>query len=402
MSAIQFLRKKAGVFVAGLIGFSMFLFVVSDFLGKGRGEKLKQKKYYEVGQIAGEYVGYQDFEEKVQSLTEIYKLSGNSKMDEATTENIREQVLQQMIREKIQENHYKDLGIAVSNDELDELVLGDDPHPIVKQLFTDRTTGQFNKSARVNFLKQIDTVENAKKYWLFLEDKIVSDRNNTKYSSLVSKGLYATSKQAEFDLNLNKSSVDFSYIMKNYASVSDSSVTVSKADEEAYYSTHKNNFKRSALRDIEYVTFDVNPSDEDIKDSEQWILNAKAEFATVTDPVQFINVTSDNHYSGYYVPLNEVPENLRDFVKKEDKSEVFGPYQENGSFKVAKLLNAADRPDSVHVRYILLAPDQNQSLEKTRAIADSLIRLIKSGSSFETLAKANSVDHGSSQVGGDL
>jgi peptidyl-prolyl cis-trans isomerase D len=190
--------------------------------------------------------------------------------------------------------------------------------------------------------------------------------------------------------------------MKNYASISDSSVTVSKAEEEAYYSTHKNNFKRSALRDIEYVTFDVTPSDEDIKDSEQWILNAKAEFATVTDPVQFINITSDTHYTGYYVPLNEVPENIRDFVKKEDTSEVFGPYQENGSFKIAKLLNAADRPDSVHVRHILLAPGQNQSLEQTRAKADSLISLIKSGSSFETLAKANSVDQGSSQVGGDL
>jgi len=402
MSAIQFLREKAGVFVAGLIGFSLFLFVVSDFFGKGRGERLKQKKYYEVGQIAGEYIGYQDFEDRVQRLTEIYKLSGNNKMDETTTENIREQVWQQMIREKIQENHYKDLGIAVSNDELDELVLGDDPHPIVKQLFTDRTTGQFNKSARVNFLKQIETDENAKKYWLFFEDEIVNDKNNAKYNSLVSKGLYATSKQAEFDLNLNKSSVDFSYIMKNYASISDSSVTVSKAEEEAYYSTHKNNFKRSALRDIEYVTFDVTPSDEDIKDSEQWILNAKAEFATVTDPVQFINITSDTHYTGYYVPLNEVPENIRDFVKKEDTSEVFGPYQENGSFKIAKLLNAADRPDSVHVRHILLAPGQNQSLEQTRAKADSLIRLIKSGSSFETLAKANSVDQGSSQVGGDL
>jgi peptidyl-prolyl cis-trans isomerase D len=402
MSAIQFLREKAGVFVAGLIGFSLFLFVVSDFFGRGRGERLKQKKYYEIGQIGGEYIGYQDYEEKVQNLTEIYKLSGNSKMDETTTENIREQVWQQMIREKIQENHYKDLGIAVSNDELDELVLGDDPHPIVKQLFTDRSTGQFNKSARVNFLKQTEIDENAKKYWLFFEDEIVNDRNNTKYSSLVSKGLYATSKQAEFDFNLNKSSVDFSYIMKNYASVPDSSVTVSKADEEAYYSTHKSNFKRSPLRDIEYVSFDVIPSDEDIKDSEQWILNSKSEFATVADPVQFINLTAETHYTGFYIPLNEVSENLRDFVKKEDKSEVFGPYQEDGSFKIAKLLNVAERPDSVHVRHILLSPGQNQSLEQTQAIADSLIRLIKSGSSFETLAKANSVDQGSSQVGGDI
>jgi peptidyl-prolyl cis-trans isomerase D len=402
MSAIQFLREKAGVFVAGLIGFSLFLFVVSDFFGKGRGERIKQKKAYEIGQIAGEYIGYQDFEQKVQNLTEIYKLSGNNSVDEATSENIREQVWQQIIREKIQENKYKDLGISVSNDELDELVLGDDPHPIVRQLFTDRSTGLFNKSARVNFLKQTETDENAKKYWLFFEDEIVNDRNNTKYSSLVSKGLYATSKQAEFDLNLNKNSVDFSYIMKNYASVSDSSVTVSKADEEAYYSTHKNNFKRSALRDIEYVTFDVTPSDEDTKDSEQWILNAKAEFATLTDPIQYINLSADTHYTGYFVPLNEVPENLRDFVKKEDKTTVFGPYQDNGSFKIARLLNAADRPDSVHVRHILLGPGQNRSLEKTQALADSLMKLIKAGSSFETLAKTYSDDQGSAKVGGDL
>jgi peptidyl-prolyl cis-trans isomerase D len=402
MSAIQFLREKAGIFVAGLIGFSLFLFVVSDFFGRGRGERLKQKKYYEIGQIAGEYVGYQEFEERVQNLQEIYKLSGNNSVDESTSENIREQVWQQMVREKIQEKQYKDLGIAVSSDELDELVLGDDPHPIVRQLFTDRNTGVFNKSARVNFLKQIETDETAKKYWLFFENQILDDRNNTKYNSLVSKGLYVTSKQAEFDLNLNKSSVDFSYIMKNYASVSDSSVAVSKADEEAYFSTHKNNFKRSPLRDIEYVTFDVTPSDEDIKDSEQWILNTKTEFETITDPVQFINLTADTHYTGYYVPLNEVPENLRDFVKKEDKSTVFGPYQENGSFKIAKLLNVSDRPDSVHVRHILLAPGQNRSLEKTRALADSLVSLIKAGSSFEALAKTNSDDQGSAQVGGDL
>jgi peptidyl-prolyl cis-trans isomerase D len=402
MSAIQFLREKAGVFVAGLIGFSLFLFVVSDFFGRGRGERLKQKKYYEIGQIAGEYVGYQDYEQRVQNLVEIYKLSGNSKIDEATSANLREQVWQQIVREKILENQYKNLGIAVSTDELDELVLGDDPHPIVKQLFTDRSTGTFNKSARVNFLKQIETDENAKKYWLFFENEIVNDRNNAKFSTLVSKGLYATSKQAEFDLNLNKNSVDFSYIMKNYASVSDSLVAVSKSDEESYYSAHKRNFKRSALRDIEYVTFDVVPSEEDIKDSEQWILNTKAEFATASDQIQFINLSSDTHYTGFYVPLNEVPENLRNFVKTENKSDIFGPYQDNGSFKIAKLINAADRPDSVHVRHILLGTGQTRSLEKAQVLADSLIRLINTGSSFESLAKTYSDDQGSAQLGGDL
>ncbi|MCJ7448299.1 MAG: SurA N-terminal domain-containing protein [Bacteroidales bacterium] len=402
MSAIQFLREKAGVFVAGAIGLSLFLFVVSDFFGNGRTQRIQQRKYYELGQIAGQYISYQDYEERVQSLLEIYKLSGTSNIDEATNESIREQVWQQMVREKIQDNQFKKLGIDVSTEEVDELVLGNNPHPIVMQLFTDQTTGTFNKSFLVNFLKQIDLDENSKKYWLFFEDEIVKDRMNTKYNSLVSKGLYATSKQAEYDKALTNATVDFSFIVKNYASISDSSVTISQNDLESYYSIHKDKYKRNALRDIEYVTFDVVPSEDDIRQAEEWINKTKEEFAAAKDPVQFINLTADSRYIGFFLPLSDVPENLREFVKKEDLTTVFGPFQEDGIFKVARLLDVTDRPDSVHVRHILLSPNQTRTLEQTKAMADSLIKLIKSGSPFEALAIANSEDQGSAQIGGDL
>ena len=89
MSALQFLREKAGVLVAGVIGVSLLLFVVSDFFGGGRGQRVKAKKYYEIGQIAWQYISYHVYEEKVQNLLEIYKLSGNSNIDEATTETVR-------------------------------------------------------------------------------------------------------------------------------------------------------------------------------------------------------------------------------------------------------------------------------------------------------------------------
>jgi peptidyl-prolyl cis-trans isomerase D len=402
MSAIQFLREKAGVFIAGIIGFSLFLFVVSDFFGKGRGQRLREKKYYEIGEIAGQYISYQDFEQRVQNLYEIYKLLGTSTIDEATSESIREQVWEQMVREKIQDNQYKNLGIGVSTEELDEMVLGDNPHQIVRQLFTDPSTGMFNKSSLVTFLKQTDVDETAKKYWLYFEDEIVNNRMNTKYNNLVSRGLFVTTKQAEFDNKVNAPTVDFSYIAKNYASVPDSAVTVSGSDLEAYYSKHKENFKKNALRDIEYVTFDVAPSEDDIKEAEKWINDTKEEFAAASDPVQFINLTADTHYTGFFIPLKDVPEILQDFVKKEDKTTVFGPYQEDGSFKIARLLDVEERPDSVHVRHILIAPSQTRNMAQTRIFADSLVKLIKSGTSFESLARANSQDQGSAQVGGDL
>ncbi len=307
-----------------------------------------------------------------------------------------------MVREKIQDNQYKKLGIGVSTEEVDELVLGNEPHPIVTQLFTDRSTGVFNKSFLVNFLKQIELDETAKKYWLFFENEIVNDRMNTKYNTLVGKGLFATSRQAEFDRALSGSTVDFSYIVKNYATIPDSSVTISDSEIEEYYSKHKENFKRNPLRDIEYVTFDVVPSEDDIKQAEQWILKTKDEFASATNPVEFINLTADSRHIGFFIPINEVPDTLRDFVKKEDKNSVFGPYMEDGSYKIARLIDAADRPDSVHARHILISAGQTRNLEQAKTTADSLVNLIKTGTKFETLAMTISDDQGSAQIGGDL
>jgi peptidyl-prolyl cis-trans isomerase D len=402
MSALQFLREKAGVLVAGVIGLSLFIFVVSDFFGRGRGQRLKQRKYYEIGQINGELVSYQDYEQRIQNLQEIYKLSGTANIDEATSETIREQMWQQMVREKILDVQYKDLGIGVSTEEVDEMVLGNDPHQIVRQLFTDRQTGQFNKSFLVNFLKSIEVDETAKKYWLFFENEIVADRMNTKYNNLVTRGLYVTSKQAEFENNLALRTADFSYILKNYASVPDTSVTVLASDIQNYYTRNKETYKKTAQRDIEYVTFDILPSNDDVLQAQVWINKTKGEFSTVTDPVQFINSTSDTRHSGIYTPLSGIPDTLKDFVKKENMNDVFGPYLENGSYKLARLLNVADRPDSVHARHILISPKQTLSQEQVKQKADSLVRLIKSGIPFATVAITNSDDQGSAQVGGDL
>lgn len=402
MSTLQFLREKAGVLIAGIIGLSLFIFVVSDFFGNGRGQRIRARKYYEIGRISEQSISYQDFEQRMQNLIEIYKLSGNTNLNEAATESLREQVWQQMVREKILDSQYKKLGDGVSNEELDDLVLGNNPHTIVLQLFTDQKTGSFNKSFLVNFLKQTEVDETAKKYWLFFEDEIVNDRMSTKFNALVAKGLYVTSKQAEFEKNLSRATVDFSYTMKNYSSVPDSMVKLTSADIETYYKEHKNSFKRNALRDIEYVSFDLTPSEEDIKQAEDWINKTKIEFAAASDPAQFINLTADTKFTANFIPFGEVTPVLADFAKKEDLKDVYGPYNENGTLKIARLIAVADRPDSVHAKHILLSAGAKRTLEEAKHKADSLLNLIKKGTSFEALAMTNSDDQGSAQLGGDL
>ena len=402
MSALQYLREKAGMLVATVIGVSLILFVVSDFFGGGRGQRKRQQEYYEIGKVGNTVLSYPDYEAKFQNIVEIYRLSGQT-LDEFTNEQVREQAWQQMVREIILGNQLEELGIGVSEEELDELVFGNNPHLVVRQLFTDQQTGMFNQSFMINFLKQTEVDETTKMYWLFFENEIINDRINAKYNAFTSKGLYVTSKQAEFEKNLMANTVDFSYIMKNYSSTPDSVVKITQQDITSYYNKNKENYKRTAMRDIEYVVFDITPSEEDIAETEKWINTTKEEFSHSTDPVQFINLTSDLRHIGFFYPIGSVPDTLLDFVKKEDLNAIFGPYVENDAYKLAKLIAVEERPDSVHARHILISPNQARTLESTRNIADSLAQALRRGSeSFEILAMTISDDQGSAQLGGDL
>jgi len=402
MAILQTLREKAGPLVAIVIGVSLLLFVVSDFFGNNTAQRKKADKYYKLADIDGEEVSYQNFEARLQDLVEIYKMSGTSEVNEEMMESLREQVWQQMLSEKLMDKAYRQTGLGVSPDEVEMLVFGDDPHPIVRQLFTDPSSGAFNSSFLVNFLKATETDEATKRYWLFFEDQIINDRLNTKLVNLMSKGLYVTGKQSEFENSLAANTVNFSYMVRNYAAIPDSLVKVSSDEIKSYYDKHKDNYKRGATRDIEYMVFEINPSESDMQETERWAEGEKENFATATDLVQYINLTADTRHTGFYSTAGELPESLRPLAEAGDRSAVMGPWFEESAYKLARIVDIAERPDSVRAAHILLSPNASRSLAQAREEADSLIALVRSGIDFNALAMANSDDQGSAQVGGDL
>jgi peptidyl-prolyl cis-trans isomerase D len=402
MSVLQTLREKAGPLVAGLIGLSLLIFIVSDFFGNNTAQRRRAKKYYELATINKESISYQDFETKVQETVDVYKLSGNSNLTEEQTANIREQIWQQMLMEKIYGKTINKTGLAVTPEEVDELVLGNDPHPIVKNLFKDPKTGVFNKSILVNFLKATETDPNTRKYWLFFENQIIADRLNSKLLNLMAKGVYVTTSQAEFESKISNKSVNFSFTSRNYSSLSDSAVKVSKDEIEKYYDKHKSSFKRSASRDMEYMTFPIAPSETDKNEVKDWADKLRPEFVAATDIPQFINLNSDTRYSDKFVTADELPENLKELALSGDKSYVAGPYIENDAYKMARIVKVEDRPDSVRVRHIIISPNSVGSVAKAKAVADSLMNLIRKGADFGAIATKYSADANSAQVGGDL
>jgi len=399
MATLQRIRDKGGVLVAIIIGLALLAFILGDFMGKKGG---RSKKYYEIAEIAGKSITYQDFEKKINKLTEIYKLTGNGTIDESTSENIREQSWQQLIREIILDDEYKKLGLGVCDDELFDLIQGNNPHIFVRQMFTDPQTGRMNKPALINFLKNMDNDPTQKAYWLFMEDEIVNDRYSTKYTNLVSKGLYSTHNQAVIEFNESNKKVDFSYFVERFNTISDSAVTVNSKDLENYFEEHKNDYKQLPARTIEYVIFNVEPSEADISENEKWINGIKSEFEEAKDVKEFVNLTADTRFEDINHTPDEFPEIIRGFIDTAELGEVYGPYFENETYKLAKIAEINYLPDSVHVRHILISAGQNRSFSNAESTADSLKTLIKNGANFNTIAITFSEDQGSAQLGGDL
>ncbi len=385
--------------VAIFIGVSLLSFIV--ITGSNNSIFSNVSKKLEVARINGKSVSIRYYQAKIDSLTTIYKLSGNREIDEATSKKIRQQVWEELVRENVLAPEYKELGIAVSPEELYDLVNGDNPHPIVRQLFTDPSTGYFDRNAVINFIKQMKGEQ--KEYWLYFEKQIVNERKISKLLTLISKGLYPTDFQAQQTYMEDNKKASFQYISQLFDVVSDSAVTVTRKDLEAYYDKHKENYKQTASRKIEYVTFDVVPSEKDVQAALDWIEKIKPEFEEAENAAEFVNLNSDVPYTDRHYAYGELtPDTLNDIIFHAKPGFVYGPYLENETYKLAKLVSFDMLPDSVHARHILVAFNQKMTKEQAQSKADSIKNLIDKGGNFAMLAMTMSDDKGSARLGGDL
>jgi len=405
MATLQTIRTRAGLLIAIVIGISLAAFVLGDLLQSGT--SIFQKNQMEIGEINGESIQYPDFQRQVEELGEIYKQNTQQKqLDENSWVQVREQTWQNSVQKIVMSDVYKDLGIEVTSDELFDMIQGANLHPIIQQLFRNPNTGQVDRGAVVNFLKQLETTvaPEQKAYWLYLEKQIVDERTQSKYSNMVGKGLYVTSAEAKQSVVAGTSMINFDYITLMHNSVSDSSVTVTEKDLKAYYDAHKKDFKQEKVRDIEYITYEVKPSAADYKDAEKWITDIKTDFTNATDNVQFVNSNSDVSFDGTWYKKESLPANLGTWIFDEGAqlNATFGPYFENDNYTIAKLDSLAMMPDSVQARHILLKPNSQEEVVQLQLLADSLKTVIEKGSNFAALAMQYSTDQGSAISGGDL
>ena len=411
MAVIGKIRKRGGI-ITIVIGIALAAFVLGDFVRK------RPKDNKNLCEISGEKITYVNFEKKVDEQLELVKQQ-TGKENPTTTEvfQIREQVWKNLVRDIILGKEYDELGIDVSAEELTDLVTGKEPHQYILQNFTDPQTGQFNPVAVNNFMKNIDQYEEQKPgtkvQWENLLESIKSDRIYTKYLNLINGGLYIPKVLAKMDYEQKNKKAVFRFFVDKYSNIADNSVTVSQDDFQKYYDAHKHEYEQEASRDIEYMVFDVIPSDADIKkvDEEVKQIRIDIEKQKNEEIPAFVSRNSDGKYDSSYYKKGALPLLLDTIVFKAKKGDIIGPLYNDYTYTIVKVIDFQMRPDSMKASHILIAykgslkDDEKitRTKEEARKTADSLLTVIKKDKKkFDEIAKTMSDDPTAKEKAGDL
>ena len=390
MALLEKIRVRLGVVISVVIALALLSFIIDP--GTLQSVSASMSSKYDVGEINGKSVSYTDFQKEVEQFTAINEmLTGNSVHSEQQQEMIRNAVWQSMIDQYLFYGNAKAAGLNVGKAELLDLTTGDMVSPMISQIFSDGT-GNFSVENLRQFVLNAgnDPTGNMKALWDYLQNSVYTQQLYTKYMSLFTQSNVTNPLMLTRSIEENNNTTDVEFVMVPFGYAQDSTITVSDSEIKKYYKEHKHLYEQPASRDIEYVVYEVEPSEADIEEATSQADELHNEFINTDNVKNFLLRNSDRQYSEYWYrsgELNTVSRDINDFVFGAGNSTGVSPlYRKDNTFYAAKVMDTKMVPDSVYVRHILLQGDDE-------ALADSLMTVLKSGkNSFSNVAALYSAD----------
>ncbi|WP_316833861.1 SurA N-terminal domain-containing protein [Pedobacter nutrimenti] len=400
MGLMTFLRNRAGFILIGFIGFAIVAFLLGDAIKVGKPFWADSQRV--VGSVDGEEIGIEEFGKKVEQSEAQFKQqyggSSNPQMQAMAVENVWNGEVANVLLSK----EYSRLGLNVSSDELFDLLQGKNPSPLIVQYFGNPKTGQVDRAAVLNSLKQQSKNPQLKEQWDLLQVEVEKQALQQKYGNLIKNSVYVTSLEANDEyINRNKLA-KFNYVSLDYASIADASLKLSESDYSDFYNENKARFDNPAeTRSFEYVSFSVNPTKEDSAAVRTQIEKLAGDFKTAKNDSLFAAINSDVKVPYTYVTKGKLDPAVDSAVFALPAGSFYGPKLSGNSYKLVKVIDTRFSPDSVKASHILIDAAKAGGVDKAIKLADSLKALVEKGGNFAALAAQYSID-GSKDKGGEL
>ena len=411
MAVLNKIRQRSVILIL-VIALALFSFVIGDLFKNS--DALTGGTMDVIATVNGEEIKRDEFMFKVENMQ---RRMGTGSTSVQTMNNVYNQELRRIILN----SEYDALGLSVERDEMRQLL--ETSFSFYPEFQNQDSIFDVNRlNAFIANLKDINperaplgTFMISYDEWTNNEQSLASNAMQQTYYNLIKAGLSATLTEAKDEYMSEAENINVQYVQIPFASVPDSLVDVTKSDIRAYMEAHSEQYQVEATRDVSFVEFREEASEEDRTKIQDELIALKADkveyvevskttdtilgFDHTTDYEVFINSNSDIRYQDEFLRGIQLPVTYRDTILSTPVNGYYGPYEDAGYYKLTKVLVKEERPDSVKVRHILIPytgaqgalPTVTDTPDEAKAKADSIFNIIKAKrSKFSDLLELSS------------
>ena len=399
MTALGKIRSK-GILLIIIIGLGLFAFIAEEAFRSCNG--IKGQNSQQIGEVLGEKIYVQDFQKLLEEYQDAMKLTMRTdNLSEDQLNQLKDQVWQQLVSERVMKEDCKKLGLTVTEDELQN-VLNDGTNQLLTQTpFVNQQTGRFDVSILKQFIdayrkaeasnnsQQLDQMRPAYNYWLFVEKNLRTQLLAQKYQSLLANCVLSNKVEAKMAFNEENEEAQIQLASIAYNTIKDADIKVTDEELKAKYEELKPAFRQQQeTRDVKMVDVHVNASATDRAQLQKDMAGYQKQLAAAADPTQVVSKSGSMiQYIGLPVS-GKAFQQYPDIASKIDSMAVgtTGVVEntKDNTYNIVRILSRTELPDSVEFRQIQVG---GKTLEAARASADSIQKALAAGGDFQAIAK---------------
>ena len=399
MAAIGKIRSWGPV-LATVIGLALFAFIAEEMFRSC--EATGNERRQQVGSVLGKKISVQDFQGLVDEYEEVIKMTqGRDNFSEEELNQLKDQVWQQFVNNTIIESEAEQLGLTVTNEELQNVLKAGTNPMLMQTPFVNQQTGRFDVSQLTKFLadykkqqeqggnaQMMEQYERIYKYWKFMEKNLRQQLLAQKYQSLLAQSLFSNPVSAKMAFDGQNEESDVLLATLPYSAIKDGDIQVSDADLKAKYDSEKEMFKQYVeSRDIKYVDFQVVASEADRAELMKNMQQARQQLESGQVAAEVVRkAQSQIAYVGLPVTRGALPNDIAVKIDSMQVGQVSAPFETryDNTLNVVKYISMVSMPDSVEYRQIQVG---GESAEDAAKRADSIYNALQGGADFELIAK---------------
>lgn len=389
MAVLQTIREKT-ILVLVIIGGAMAAFILTDLINsKGPGVSSDNN----IGSISGKEISPAEYQKELDFIKNSSQFQNYSEEQQISI------AWDKLIQDRLISSISKLVGINVTGKEIYELETGSINDENRDDVFSS-FFGIPNQNDVTIIQTFIDDLNNQgqqfrdvdKQQFLLLEKEVIKQRYTQKYQTLIEKGMYITNTEAKKILNFRSQNSMVRYVSIPYTTIDNVDITEEEIIE--YYNDNIVDYQNDKeTRNVEYVTFTVEPSSQDDLKIKEELFSLFNEFSESNNDEDF-SARHSSDVIGYfeYLKADEVAvkdPKFAELITKEAGS-VLGPYKliNSNTYRLSKLSEVTSRADKVEFSQIFISQETVQEIgdSTAKAMINDWKRKVEEGEDFGLLA----------------